>query len=240
MSTILATLCGNAYLVVGTLVFATLACIAGLLDRSGNTTFRIAQIWSRGIALTSGLRLESEVAQGVDSNRPVVYMANHQSLFDIPVLFVTLPGQARMLAKESLFRIPIFGWAIRLGGFISIDRQDRSRAKESINTAVDRLRSGTSALIFPEGTRSLDGRLAAFQRGGVLLALKSGLPIVPVGIEGTLEVQRKNSFAIRPHHVTVRYGEPIEMDGLGIRDRAALSDRVREAVAQLANAELAQ
>ncbi len=190
--------------------------------------------------LTSGLRLRRSFAKPLDGSRPAIYMANHQSLFDIPVLFVTLPGQARMLAKNSLFRIPIFGWAIRLGGFISIDRSDRSRAKESFDAAVDRLRAGTSALVFPEGTRSLDGRLAAFQRGGLLLALKSGLPIVPVGIEGTLGVQPKSSFAIRPRTIHVRYGEPIEVGEYGIRDRERLSQRVREAVAELARTELAQ
>jgi len=240
LGTLLATLFGNLFLLLGTLVMASLACLAGLIDRSGNTTFRIGRMWSRGIVLTSGLRLRTSFESELDPRRPAIFMANHQSLFDIPVLFVTLPGQARMLAKESLFRIPIFGWAIRLGGFISIDRKDRSRAKESFDAAARRLRSGTSALIFPEGTRSRDGRLLAFQRGGLLLALKSGLPIVPVGIEGTLEVQPKSSFLIRPRTIMVRYGRPIEVEGLGIRDRADLTARVREAVARLAHAEPAQ
>lgn len=240
MGTALATVCGNLFLLLGTLVLASLACLAGLIDRSGNTVFRIGKLWSRGIVWTSGLRLRAEYASELDVARPVIYMANHLSLFDIPVLFVTLPGQARMLAKESLFKIPIFGWAIKLGGFISIDRQDRSKARESINAAVDRLQNGTSALVFPEGTRSLDGRLAPFHRGGVLLALKSGLPIVPVGIQGTIDVQPKKSFAIRPHDIVVRYGAPIEVSEYGIRDRVELTDRVRSAVAQLARTELAQ
>lgn len=240
LATILATALGNFYLVLGTFVMASLACLAGLIDRSGNMTFGIGRLWSRGIVVTSGLRLRTELRSDFDGTQPAVYMANHQSLFDIPVLFVTLPGQVRMLAKRSLFKIPIFGWAIRLGGFISIDRDDRSGAKESFDAAVDRLRSGTSTLIFPEGTRSLDGRVAPFQRGGLLLALKSGLPIVPVGIEGTLDVQPKSSFAIRPRTIVVRYGEPIDVAQYGIRDRAELTRRVREAVAELARTELAQ
>lgn len=240
LGVVLATVVGNAYLLLGSLFFAILALAAGIVDRSGNSTFRIGRLWSRGIVVTSGLRLRRSFATPLDGSRPVVYMANHQSLFDIPVLFVTLPGQARMLAKNSVFRIPILGWAIRLGGFISIDRSDRSRAKESFDAAVDRLRSGASALVFPEGTRSLDGRLAAFQRGGLLLALKSGLPIVPVGIEGTLEVQSKKSFAIRPRTIFVRYGEPIEVGGYRIRDRDRLAERVRAAVAELARTEVAQ
>jgi 1-acyl-sn-glycerol-3-phosphate acyltransferase len=240
LSVVAATVLGNLYLVVGTFFFATLACVAGLIDRSGDTTFRIGRWWSRGIVATSLLRLHASYEQDFDPALPVVYMSNHQSLFDIPVLFVTLPGQARMLAKESLFKIPIFGWSIRLGGFISIDRKDRSRAKESFDAAVDRLRSGTSALIFPEGTRSRDGKLLPFQRGGLLLALKSGLPIVPVGIEGTLAVQRKGSFAIRPRKIEVRYGAPIQVDQLGVRDRAELTEQVRSAVARLARTEPAQ
>jgi 1-acyl-sn-glycerol-3-phosphate acyltransferase len=236
----MATVVGNTYLVFGTLFFASLACLAGLIDRSGNTTFRIGRLWSRGLVLASGLRLRRSFSSSLDGAQPVVYMANHQSLFDIPVLFITLPGQARMLAKHSLFHIPIFGWALRLGGFISIDRQDRSRAKESFDAAVDRLHSGTSALIYPEGTRSVDGRLLPFQRGGMLLALKSGLPIVPVGIQGTLEVQPKNSFAIRPRTIHVRYGVPIPVDEFGIRRRQELAERVRLAVAALAHTEVAQ
>jgi len=236
--TVIATVIGNLYLVLGTLFFSILACVAGLIDRSGDSTFRVGRIWSQGIVLTSGLRLKCSYSAALDTTRPVIYMANHQSLFDIPLLFVTLPGQARMLAKHSLFRIPIFGWSIRLGGFISIDRADKSQAKRSFDAAVSRLQSGVSALVFPEGTRSLDGRLAPFQRGGLLLALKSGLPIVPVGIEGTLQVQPKSSLVISPRTVWVRYGEPIEVADFGIRRRSELTERVREAVAALARTEL--
>lgn len=234
----LATVACNLYLIVGTVFFATLAVLAGLVDRSGDATFAVGRMWSRGIVLTAGLRLRRSFETPLDGTRPAIYMANHQSLFDIPLLFLTLPGQARMLAKQSLFRIPIFGWAIRLGGFISIDRKDRSKAKESFDAAVDRLRAGTSALLFPEGTRSLDGRLLPFQRGGLLLALKSGLPIVPVGIEGTLEVQPKRSFAVRPRTVNVRFGTPIEVEPFGVRRRDELAETVRRAVARLARTDL--
>lgn len=234
----LATLFCNAYLLVGTLFFATLAVVAGVVDRSGNTTFAVARLWSRGIVWTAGLRVRRSFETPLDGTRPVVYMVNHQSLFDIPLLFVTLPGQARMLAKESLFRIPVFGWAIRLGGFISIDRQDRRKAARSLEVAADRLRAGTSTLVFPEGTRSLDGRLLPFHRGGMLLALKSELPIVPVGIEGSLEVQPKTSFAVRPRTVFVRYGTPIDVGEYGVRRRVELTEAVRREVARLARTEL--
>ncbi len=240
LGTLVATLAGNLYLLFGTIFFASLAVVAGLVDRSGNTTFRIARCWSAGLLAAAGLRVETSLEEGLPHPGPVVYMANHQSLFDIPALLVSLPGQARMLAKRSLFRIPIFGWSLRLGGFIAIDRDNRSSAKESFDAAVARLAAGTSALIFPEGTRSQDGRLLPFQRGGLLLALKSGLPIVPVGIRGTLEAQPARSFVIRPGKVEVAYGQPIPTAGLGVSGRRELAATIQGEVARLARTEVAQ
>jgi 1-acyl-sn-glycerol-3-phosphate acyltransferase len=160
-------------------------------------------------------------------------MSNHQSMYDIPALLASLPVQTRFLAKRSLFKIPIFGWAIALGGFISVDRSDRSRARESFAAAVEQLRLGASTLVFPEGTRSLDGRLSDFERGGFLLALKSGLAIVPVGIHGSLSVRRRGSLVVRPGRIRVRYGRPIEVESFGIRGRAELEGVVRERLADL-------
>ncbi len=182
----------------------------------------------------SGIRLDTGFEVDLGSDPPFVFMANHQSLYDIPALIATLPVQTRFLAKRSLFRIPIFGWAIKAGGFISIDRRDRSRAGESFSAAVERIRGGVSALVFPEGTRSLDARLGPFLRGGFLLALKSGLPIVPVGIHGSFSVQPKGSRLVRPGRIRVRYGEPIRVVDYGLRRRGELEDAVRDEITRLA------
>ena len=223
---VLGTLIGNAYLVVGTLFLATLALLIGWVPPRGNMVYRVARIWSRGVLLTSGVRYQADFERSIPPDGRHIFMANHQSLFDIPALIATLPGQTRFLAKKSLFQIPVFGWSLRLGGFVTIDRENLDRAQDSFSAAVDRLRAGTSILVFPEGTRSLDGRMLDFKRGGFLLALKSGLPIVPVGIAGSLEVQRKGSFLIRPGSVTVRYGSPVDVREYGVRGRKDLEEKI--------------
>jgi 1-acyl-sn-glycerol-3-phosphate acyltransferase len=162
-------------------------------------------------------------------------MSNHESLYDIPALITALPGQTRFLAKRALFRIPLFGWALKVGGFVSIDRSDRSRAGESFAEAMRELEGGASVVVFPEGTRNTDGRLLPFQRGGFLLALKSGLPIVPVGIHGSRRVRFPKGWWIQPGRVTVSCGRPLATSDYGVRDKARLMEDVRRRVVALAS-----
>ncbi|MEO8504622.1 MAG: lysophospholipid acyltransferase family protein [Acidobacteriota bacterium] len=237
MLTLLATLIGNLGIVVFTFLFAIPSFLFGFVPPRGNVTFMLAQAWAKVLLFFCFVRVKIEFDPAFDRVNQAahcIYMANHQSLFDIPVLLSTLPGQTRFMAKQSLFRIPLFGWAIAAGGFIPVDRENRSRAKEAFDAAVSRLQAGTSVLLFPEETRSLDGQLLPFQRGGFLLALKSGLPIVPVGIEGTLGIQGKKSFLIHPGTVHVRYGAPIPMAEFDLRRRRELDALVRDKVAALA------
>ena len=237
LATLLATIVGNVYILFGTIVCAIVAILVSWIPPRGNWTFQVARIWSRGLLASSGVRLEVENETPLDPERPSVYMSNHQSLYDIPALIVTLPGQTRFLAKRSLFRIPIFGWSIKAGGFIAIDREDRSKARESFAAAVQRLQAGSSAMVFPEGTRSEDGSLGPFQRGGFLLALKGDLPIVPVGISGSLAVQPKGSHVVRPGRITLRYGRPIDANEYGLRRRKELEQVVHREIARLAGLE---
>ena len=234
VQTLAATLTGNAFLLVGTAVIGVLAVLVGAIPPRGNGMFWCARLWSRLLLRCSWLPVASSFEIPLDPAGRYIFMANHQSFFDIPALIATLPGQTRFLAKQSLFRIPIFGWALAVGGFIPVDRSDRSRAREVFASAVERLRVGNSILLFPEETRSLDGNLLPFQRGGFLLALKSGLEIVPVGIRGTREVQPKGSLLIRPRLVEIRYGAPIAVAGFDLRHRKELAAAVRARVAELA------
>lgn len=229
------TVTGNLFLVLGTVVCASVAVAFGWLPPRGRWVNLWARIWSRGLLLFGGVRLETRFATPLPADRPCVFMANHQSLYDIPALIVGLPGQTRFLAKRGLFQIPLFGWALKVGGFISIDRSDRSRAGESFADAIRELQSGASAVVFPEGTRSTGGELLPFQRGGFLLALKSGLPIVPVGIHGSRAVRAKESYRIRPGRITVSCGRPIETAEYGVRDKARLMEDVRRRVVALAS-----
>ncbi len=240
MLTALATLTGNLYLVIGTLFWAIVAIVFGLVRPHGRGTSFVARTWSRGLLFCAWLRVESRFETPLDPNARYVYMANHQSLFDIPVLLATLPGQTRFLAKKSLFQIPVFGWAMSLAGFIPVDRRDRSTARDMFAEATSRLRTGMSLLVFPEETRSLDGKLHPFHRGGFLLALKSGLPIVPVGVRGTFEVQSPSSFAIHPRRIEVHYGSPMPTDGVEVSGKRTLVTLVRTRVAELSGLPLSE
>ncbi len=246
LRTLVATVTGNFYLVVGTLLFSIVSILVAPIPPRGNWTNRAARMWARGLLWASWIRLEVRNAAVVGgAGEPVgddrfVIMANHQSLFDIPALLAAIPGQSRFVAKRSLFQIPVFGWAMALGGFIPVDRKDRSTAKESFTAALDKLSRGASIVVFPEEIRSLGGKVLPFRRGGFLMALKSGLPVVPVGLHGTLAVQSRRSFLIRPQTVTVHFGAAIPLAGRSIRELPALTGEVRERVAALARTECAE
>lgn len=233
-ASVLATLGGNAFLILGSALFGSLAILGSWLPPQGNWVFLMARWWSRGLLACSGVGLVVHQDGGVEPNRCHIFMPNHQSLYDIPTLIASLPGQGRFFAKRSLFQIPIFGWALKVGGFIAIDRQDRSRARESFAAAAKRLQEGVSTVIFPEGTRSLDGEMLPFERGGFLLALKSGVPIVPVGIRGSLGIRKRADWKVTPGTITVTYGRPIQIADFTVRSRDELADKVRMQIAALA------
>ena len=232
---LLATVFGNLYLVLGTTFFAVATVLSGWLPlpRGGRMFFLWARWWSQLLLLSSGVRWRAEHVTPLDRRQAYVFLANHQSLFDIPVLLATIPVPARFMAKKELFKIPIFGWALLVGGFIPVDRGAGKGARESFRAATARVQQGGSVLLFPEETRSLDGRLLPFKRGGFLLAQQAGLPVVPVGIQGTLGVRQRKSFRIRPGRVLVRYGAPIAT-AAGRREGAELLATARARIAELA------
>ena len=234
-TTALATVTGNLFLVAGTFVLSSLAVLVSWIPPRGSWMFGVSRIWSRGLLKASGIRVDASLDPALDPAKSYVFLANHQSLFDIPLLIATSPGQVRFVAKRSLFRIPLFGWALAAGGFIPVDRDDRSSARRTFASAASRLSEGTSILLFPEGTRSREeGNLLPFERGGFLLALKSGLPIVPVGIRGTRVIQPRGSVVIRPGVATVRYGAPLAVGDYGVRRKGELMAEVRRQVTELA------
>ncbi len=233
----LTTLTGNAFLVLGTLVCGLLALPVALFPRGANGVFLLSKVWAWGLLAASGARVSERFDAELERRRGYIFLGNHQSMFDIPLVIATMPVQLRFAAKKSLFRIPVFGWAIRAGGLIPVDREDRKQARRTFAAAGERLARGTSVLLFPEGTRSLDGRIGPFERGGFLLAIKTGRPIVPVGIQGTLAIQRRGCFSIRPGPVSVHYGEPIDPAAFGVRGRFALEALVRRRLEELAAAE---
>jgi len=227
------TVVGNAVFVVASVIFGALSTVVGWLPPRGRWMYLCAWLWSHVVVRTSGLRLNVRYAVPLAPDKGYVFMPNHLSMMDIPVLLMTLPGETRMLAKRSLFRVPIFGWGLTAGGFIPVDRKDRSSAKETFAAAVRSLGEGRSILIFPEESRSLDGALQPLKSGGFLMALKTGFPIVPVGLSGTFEARPRGSFVNRPQRVDVCYGEPIDAAAYGVRRKKELMEEVRARVLEL-------
>lgn len=211
--------------------FTLLIIVTGVpvtfLDPTGKFLHAYARIWGRGGLFLARVRMTVHGREHVPAGIPVIYMGNHQSNFDILALYAALPGQFRWLAKEELFRIPFFGYAMRRAGYISIDRSHPRQAVRSISAAADRIRQGTSVVVFPEGTRSYDGALLPFKRGGFQLAAKAGVPIVPVIIQGSLAINPRNRLELYPGSITIRYGEPVQTEGA---TPEILMERVRGAL----------
>lgn len=172
--------------------------------------------------------------ENLDPHRTYLFMSNHESLMDIPLLFATAPRPPRMVTKAELFKVPLWGPALRVSGFIAIDRKDRKSAIESLRQAKALMDKGLSVWISPEGTRSRDGSLQPFKKGGFMLALETGMPIVPVGIVGARNVIRPKSFkSFLGQKVLMRYGHPIDPATYGMERRDDLMQDVRKAIEEL-------
>jgi 1-acyl-sn-glycerol-3-phosphate acyltransferase len=159
-----------------------------------------------------------------------VLASNHQSLVDTPIVFAYLPLSFRILYKKSLNRIPFLGWHLFLSGHIGVERENPSKARKSLDDAAERIRSGTSVVVFPEGTRSFDGAMRSFRKGSFRLAVKAGIPVVPLTIDGSHLVMRRGRVTVYPGRVTLTIGSPLPVDGLTDADARALSEKVRGAV----------
>jgi 1-acyl-sn-glycerol-3-phosphate acyltransferase len=178
----------------------------------------------------AGVRVEVRGLENVPADRPCIFMANHASNLDPPIILPLIPGRTSILLKSSLMRIPILGTAMRMGKFVPIDRGGSLEAgRRSVHDATDAIRSGLHLLVFPEGTRSPDGRLTSFKKGPFFLAERSGAPIIPVAIAGTQRLMPKNSASIHPGDVQVVYLPLIEPHDYPTRD--ALIDAVHAAIA---------
>lgn len=213
--------------VLVTLVIGTMVILGSFFSRDGNALHLIARWWANSILWVSRVKVTVSGAEKLDPQQSYIYMANHQSNADIPLLLGRLPVQFRWLAKAELFRIPIFGRAMRGVGYISLDRSNRKSAFESLNRAARTIRNGTSVLIFPEGTRSRDGRILPFKKGGFVLAVDSGVPIVPIIIRGTQAIIPKGHFMIRPAPVTLEILAPVETAGYTRKTKDALLEHIR-------------
>jgi 1-acyl-sn-glycerol-3-phosphate acyltransferase len=216
-----------AVLALTTVVLGTAGIIVCLVVPGGRGLMPLARLWSRIILGVCRVRWRVCLEGRDPPSPPAVYVANHQSLLDIPALVLAMPVDFRIVAKRSLLYVPVFGWALWLAGFIFIERHDRERAIRSLDRAANTIRDGTSIVVFAEGTRSRDGNLLPFKKGGFVLALQAGVPVIPVSLAGGHAVLAKGSLRVRPGEITVRFGAPIETGRYSMQSKDDLIDAVR-------------
>lgn len=221
-----------AWTIAVTFVIGCTAILFSFFSETGNSVHHVARLWGRSILWISGIKVKVDGLEHIDPERSAIYMSNHQSNFDIPVFFSALPVQFRWLAKAELFKIPIFGRAMSGAGYISIDRSNHKSALNSLLRAAKSIRSGTSVLIFPEGTRSADGALHDFKSGGFVLALNAGVPIVPMAVHGTFHVMPKHRNIIRRHAVRIVVRPAIDTTAYTRQTKHELMEHVRSSILQ--------
>lgn len=219
-------------IVAATLVLGVLTLITYPVDRKGRIGHRCARLWGRIALIANGVKVKVEGLENIHEKGPYIFMPNHQGSYDIFVLLGHLPFQFKWLAKKELFSIPFFGWAMAAAGYISIDRRGTRETVEAMNQAARRIREGMSVVIFPEGSRSPDGSIQPFKKGGFTLAIKSRVPIIPMAILGTREIMPKDRLTASSGEIRVRIGHPIETEPCSLKDRSLLMEKVSETISK--------
>jgi 1-acyl-sn-glycerol-3-phosphate acyltransferase len=218
---------------ISTIVLGAIAILTTFVTRNSNWAHLVGRFWGNLSLWAAGVRVRVTGFENLDPRYPYVFLSNHQGWFDIFTLIGKLRVQFRWLAKVELFKVFILGPAMRAAGYLPIDRGDRKKAVESLNEAASRVKNGTSIVIFPEGTRSPDGVLRDFKKGGFLLAIKSQQSIVPIAISGSHRVlQKEGDWMIHPGIIELTIGKPISTAGLTVKDNDMLMHAVRESIRQ--------
>ena len=210
-----------------TLVMGTLSLLLSFFDSRGRLQHWCASLWARMISRTVGARVRVHGAQNIEPGASYVFLSTHQSYMDIPVMLGYLPSQLRIAAKKEVFRIPFLGWHMTRAGHISIDRSSSADAIASLKSAAGTIRDGICAFLYPEGTRSRDGSLQPFKKGGFRFALQAGVPIIPITIIGTRQLLPRDSIIFRPGPVELHIGDPIPTAGLDETALSSLMESVR-------------
>lgn len=216
---------------LATVLWGTGSLLVSAFDSTGRLQHLCARGWARTLLLIAGARVTVRGAENLEPGRAYVFAANHQSYFDIPVAFGYLPANFRIMAKATLFRIPFLGWHLRRSGHMPIARDNPRRAARSLLEAATHVRQGTSVFVFPEGGRSPHGQFKEFKAGTFLLAIKAGVPVIPVTLSGTRAVLKMNSFHVHPGRVELILHPPVSTEGLNSRSADALCDQVRDIIA---------
>ena len=214
---------------VYTIILGSVSLLSSLADGRGVWAHRCAQLWARLILVTSGVRIERRGRPLPPDAESCIFVANHSSIYDVPILFTALPRQLRIMAKAALGYVPFIGWHLHRSGHVLVNRTNPGAG---IFKRMQRMaRSGASLVVFPEGSRTIDGTVRRFKGGIFLLAIENGLPIVPVSVSGSRIVMPKGRFMVCPATVVVTVHDAIRTRGLAREEARALAERVRTIVA---------
>jgi len=217
-------------IVMATLVLGFLALITYPIDRKGRVVHHYARLWGKVALLANRVKVKIEGMENLNGEGPYVFMSNHQGSYDIFALLGHLPYQFKWLAKKELFSIPFFGWTMAAAGYISIDREGTRETVEAMNVAAQKIRDGMSVVIFPEGSRSPDGSIQPFKKGGFTLAVKSKVPVVPIAISGSRNIMPKDKLTTAAGEIRMFVDHPIETQHCSSKDRELLMKKVRETI----------
>lgn len=221
-------------IILATILLGTLNLIVSFFEHDGKMQVAIARFWSRLLVKIAGVKLTIEGLDKIEPGKSYVFVSNHLSYMDTPVVLGHIPANFRFMAKEELFRIPFLGYHLTRAGHIPVPRKDPRAAIKGMSEAARYIQErGVSVLIFPEGGRSVDGALQDFKEGAAYIAIKSGAPVVPVGLIGTNKVLPMHSLNIRPGKVTMRIGDLIDTTTWKLNQRGEFTDLVREKITEL-------
>jgi 1-acyl-sn-glycerol-3-phosphate acyltransferase len=236
MSLLRSLLISTPLIVLSTAVLGTLSLFVSFVDKTGRTQHRLAQLWGRSLLVAGFIRVRVTGLEKLDRNAVYVFVGNHVSLMDIPAFLAKLPFQYRFFAKKGLYQVPFIGTHLHRAGHLPVDR---SSARASLKSMTEGARiiaaSRVSVLIFPEGGRSTEG-LTEFKEGAAYIAIKAGVPVVPMALVGMREKLPMGSIHLRSGTVALRIGDPIETAGMSIGDREELTARMYREIAQMLEA----
>ena len=238
MSYLRSVLISTPLIAVSTIILGIISLAASIFDKSGNSQHNIARLWGRILLAAAFIRFRVEGAERLDPQASYVFVANHGSYMDIPALLAALPHQFRFFAKKGLYKIPFLGYHLKHAGHLPVDRTNARNSLKSMSEGARIVRErGISVLLFPEGGRSAQG-LRDFKEGAAYIAIKAGVPVVPIALIGVRELLPMGSIHLRSGKVKVRVGDPISTAGMKIKDRDELTGRMRREVASLMGVEI--
>ncbi len=215
---------------VSTAFFGCCSLLSSLWDRDGKQQHAIARVWARWLLVIAGSPVRVLHQSRLPTGVAAVYVSNHLSYMDTPVLYGKLPFQFRILAKQSLWNVPFIGWHLRRSGQVAVDQSSSRASVSSLGRGVAALKTGIPLVVFPEGGRSPDGGVRAFLAGAAYMAIRAQVPVVPLTLVGTYELLPMHVYALTPRPLLLVIGDPITTCGLGPRDAEALTERVREEI----------